>query len=96
MYKPAGNCLFANLPTPSASNLGNVYSMLDAFTTDDRFLASEPTEYPIGSNVVVVQVEDAYYFDVLAGFIDLSGYMEKTDMVALTSEEIDQIIASVA
>ena len=96
VYKPAGNCLFANLPTPSASNLGNVYSMLDAFTTDDRFLASEPTEYPIGSNVVVVQVEDAYYFDVLAGFIDLSGYMEKTDMVALTSEEIDQIIASVA
>lgn len=93
VYKPAGNTLFANLPQPSASNLGNVYSMMDAFTTDDRFVASEPTQYPIGTNVVVIQVEDAYYFDVLAGFVDLSGYMKKTDMVAITNEEIDEIVA---
>ena len=93
MYKPAGNTTFANLPTPSASNLGNVYSMNEAFTTDDRFLASEPTEYPIGTNVVVVQVDSAYYFDVLAGFVDLSGYMEVSDMVAITNQEIDEIVA---
>lgn len=98
VYKPAGNCLFANLPTPSASNLGNVYSMLDAFTTDDRFIASEPTQYPIGTNVAVVQVmvEDAptYLFDVLAGFVDLSGYMKTTDMVAITNSEIDEIVGA--
>lgn len=93
VYKPAGNTLFANLPTPSASNLGNVYSMMDAFTTDDRFVASEPTEYPIGTNVVVVQVEEAYYFDVLAGFIDLSDYLKDTDMVAIQNSEIDTIVA---
>lgn len=96
VYKPAGNCLFANLPQPSASNLGNVYSMMDAFTTDERFVASEPTQYPIGTNVAVVQVqveaETKYLFDVLAGFVDLSGYMQKTDMVAITNEEIDQIV----
>lgn len=96
VYKPAGNCLFANLPQPSASNLGNVYSMMDAFTTDDRFVASEPTQYPIGTNVAVVQVqveeETKYLFDVLAGFVDLSGYMQKTDMVAITNQEIDQIV----
>ena len=91
VYKPAGNTLFANLPTPSAANLGNVYSMMDAFTTDDRFVASEPTQYPIGTNVVVIQVEDAYYFDVLAGFVDLSGYWAKTDLVAITNQEIDEI-----
>lgn len=91
VYKPAGNCLFANLPTPSAANLGNVYSMMDAFTTDDRFVASEPTQYPIGTNVVVIQVESAYYFDVLAGFVDLSGYWKKTDLVAITNQEIDEI-----
>lgn len=91
VYKPAGNTTFANLPTPSASNLGNVYNMNEAFTTDDRFLASEPTEYPIGTNVVVVQVDSAYYFDVLAGFVDLSGYMEVSDMVAITNQEIDRI-----
>lgn len=93
VYKPAGNILFANLPTPSATNLGNVYSMMDAFTTDDRFIASEPTQYPIGTNVAVVQVEDAYYFDVLAGFVDLSGYLQTTDMVAITNLEIDTIVA---
>lgn len=93
VYKPAGNTTFANLPTPSASNLGNVYSMNEAFTTDDRFLASEPTQYPIGTNVVVVQVDHAYYFDVLAGFVDLSGYMKTTDMVAITNQEIDEIVA---
>lgn len=98
VYKPAGNCLFENLPQPSASNLGNVYSMMDAFTTDDRFIASEPTQYPIGTNVAVVQVmvEDAptYLFDVLAGFVDLSGYMKTTDMVAITNQEIDEIVAA--
>lgn len=93
VYKPAGNTTFANLPTPSVSNLGNVYSMNEAFTTDDRFLASEPTRYPIGTNVVVVQVDSAYYFDVLAGFVDLSGYMEVGDMVAITNQEIDEIVA---
>lgn len=93
VYKPAGNTLFANLPTPSASNLGNVYNMTDAFTTDSRFIDSEPTQYPIGTNVVVVQVESAYYFDVLAGFVDLSGYLEVSDMVAITNQEIDTIVA---
>lgn len=93
VYKPAGNTLFANLPTPSASNLGNVYNMTDAFTTDSRFIDSEPTQYPIGTNVVVVQVEDAYYFDVLAGFVDLSGYLEVSDMVAITNQEIDTVVA---
>ncbi len=95
VYKPAGNCLFANLPDPAENILGNVYSMMDSFTTDDRFIASEPTQYPIGTNVVVVEVLDAgvtkYYFDVLAGFVDLSGYMEISDMVAITNEEIDDI-----
>lgn len=91
VYKPAGNVLFANLPTPSAANLGNVYNMMDAFTTDERFVASEPTHYPIGTNVVVIQVENSYYFDVLAGFVDLSGYWAKTDLVAITNQEIDEI-----
>lgn len=91
VYKPAGNVLFANLPTPSAANLGNVYSMMDAFTTDERFVASEPTHYPIGTNVVVIQAESSYYFDVLAGFVDLSGYWEKTDLIAITNQEIDEI-----
>ena len=100
VYKPGGNMLFANLPEPSAANLGLVYSMNDAFTTDDRFIASQPTSYPIGTNVVCVQVTveetPTYLYDVLAGFVDLSGYLLKTDMVAITNEEIDQIVGDAA
>lgn len=98
VYKPGGALNFADLPEPSASNLGYVYSLNDAFTTDDRFLASEPVEYPIGTNVVVISllVEGLtqYKFDVLAGFVDLSEFMKKTDMVAITNQEIDAVVAT--
>lgn len=94
VYKPAGSTPFASLPTPSASNLGNVYNVTDAFTTDERFIDSEPTQYPIGTNVVVVQAEEEYRFDVLAGFIDLSDYLKDTDMVVIQNSEIDTIVAS--
>lgn len=93
VYKPAGAVYFSALPTPSASNLGNVYSLLDAFTTDDRFIASEPTPYPIGTNVVVIQVDSVYYFDILAGFVDLSDYLTTSDVIAITNQEIDEIVA---
>lgn len=97
VYKPGGSLNFADLPAPSEAILGLVYSMNDAFTTDDRFLASEPVQYPIGTNVVTIAVSDSgetkYLFDVLAGFVDLSDYAKKTDMVAITNQEIDEIVA---
>ena len=97
VYKPGGSLNFADLPEPSEAVLGLVYSMNDAFTTDDRFLASEPVQYPIGTNVVTIAVSDSgettYLFDVLAGFVDLSDYAKKTDMVAITNQEIDEIVA---
>lgn len=97
VYKPGGSMDFVNLPDPSEAILGLVYSMNDAFTTDDRFLASEPVQYPIGTNVVTIAVSDSgetkYLFDVLAGFVDLSDYAKKTDMVAITNQEIDEIVA---
>lgn len=94
VYKPGGSVNFSDLPDPSADNLGFVYSMNDAFITDDRFLASTPVPYPIGTDVVVVALPGdptTYKFDVLAGFVDLSSYMKKTDMVAITNGEIDEI-----
>lgn len=97
VYKPAGAVYFADLPAPSASNVGYVYSVNDAFTTDDRFLASEPVSYPIGTNVVVIAVDNdgatSYLFDVLSGFVDLSGYLKTTDMVAIENSEIDSMFA---
>ena len=83
VYKPAGSVAFASLPTPGADNLGNVYNVTNAFTTDARFTEGAGIEYPAGTNVAVVETSAdpaTYMFDVLSGFVDLSDY--------LTSEQI--------
>lgn len=79
VYKPAGSVAFEDLPTPAASLLGNVYNVTNAFTADAEFITSEQgTKYPAGTNVVVVEVEDAYYYDALTGIVDLSSYATQT------------------
>ena len=91
VYKPAGSIAFADLPkTPSATTLGNVYNVTDAFEADTRFVTGEQgTSYPAGSNVAVVQIEEAYYFDVLAGTVDLSDYSTTTQMNSAISTAVN-------
>lgn len=95
VYKPAGSCTFAELPaTLTSSILGYVYDVEDNFTTDTRFAEGAGHAYPAGTNVVVINTGDSttpiYKFDVLPGFIDLSGYQLKMQVttlpVASTSE----------
>ena len=90
VYKPAGSVAFASLPTLSASVLGNVYNVTDAFTTTSNFVEGAGNSYPAGTNVVVVDTgSSTYKFDVLAGFVDLSGYVPTTRKVnnkALSSD----------
>lgn len=74
VYKPGGSKAFASLPTPAAGNLGIVYNVTDAFTTTSAFVEGAGKAYPAGTNVVVVQVESAYKYDTLSGFVDLSPY----------------------
>ena len=76
VYKPVGSVTFAELPSQvTAEMLGNVYNVTDAFTSDTRFVTSEQSkQYPAGTNVAVVEVSDSYYYDALAGTVDLSGY----------------------
>lgn len=86
VYKPAGSVTFASLPTPGADNLGNVYNVTDEFTTDDRFVEGTGQEYPAGTNVAVVETSNdpaTYKFDVMSGFVDLSGYLT-TDAASTT------------
>lgn len=86
VYKPAGSVTFASLPTPGADNLGNVYNVTDGFTTDDRFVEGTGQEYPAGTNVAVVETSNdpaTYKFDVMSGFVDLSGYLT-TDAASTT------------
>ena len=91
---PKGTVAYANLPTPAKANLGYMYNVSDAFTTDARFVEGAGKKYAVGANVYVVAVTTGgsteYKFDVFMGFVDLSGYQTKADMpVAATNEDID-------
>ena len=72
VYKPQGSLAFADLPTPSAANLGYVWNISDSFTTDARFIEGAGKAYPAGTNVGVIQSGSAYYFDSLGGMFDTS------------------------
>lgn len=91
VYKASGSVAFASLPTPAAGVLGNVYNVTDAFTTSASFVEGAGKDYPAGTNVTIVKIGDAYKLDVLAGFVDLSGYVKATDIVAISNAELDSI-----
>lgn len=88
IYRPKGSIAFANLPTTGMS-VGDVYNITDAFTTTAAFEEGAGKSYPAGTNVVY---DSNNKWDVLSGIVDLSGYLKKTDLVELTTTEIDTIV----
>lgn len=86
-YKPGGSKTAAELTSALlvAANEGKVYNLTMALELTDEnkvlFAENEKSSFPAGTNVVVFNAGDAetpsYKFDVLAGFVDLSGYTEK-------------------
>lgn len=93
---PKGTVTYANLPTPAKANLGYMYNVSDAFTTDARFVDGASKKYNAGANVYVVAVTTGgsteYKFDVFMGFVDLSGYQNMPGTA--TNEDIDAMFAS--
>ncbi len=87
-YKAGGSVAFADLPELTEANLGLVVNVTDKFTTTADFLEGAGGEHPAGTNVVVVKSGEEYKYDVLAGFVDLSGYVKAEDMEEVTAEEI--------
>ena len=79
VYKPAGSITFANRPSLSFSIEGNVYNITDAFTTTSDFVEGAGKSYPAGTNIVCINTATSgsavYKWDVLAGMVDLSGYV---------------------
>lgn len=57
IYKPCGSIAFADLPTPSADTLGNIYNVTDEFTTTDSFVEGEGTKCSAGTNVGIILVQ---------------------------------------
>lgn len=91
-YKAAGSSAFADLPTPAESVLGYVYNVTDTFTTTASFIEGAGKTYPAGTNVAVIVSGGTYYYDVLPGFVDLSGYLLIASTI--TNTTIDTIVAS--
>ena len=57
-------------------------------TTTDSFMEGAGQKHPAGTNVAVVEAGEGYKYDVLAGFVDLSGYVKAEDVEEITAEEI--------
>lgn len=93
VYKPGGSASFGSLPELTAENLGKVVNVTDGFTTTENFVEGVGKAYPAGTNVVVADTGAAgespsYKYDVLAGFVDLSGYSTSEQVTAAISAAI--------
>ena len=93
VYTPKGSLAdISTLTTLAASGkVGDVYNISSEFTTTNVFIEGIGKKYPAGTNIVLVEVEDEKKWDVLAGSIDTSNFVLKTDLVAITETEIDDI-----
>lgn len=98
VYKPSGSILFENLPVLSEDVLGNVYDVIDAFTTTSDFIEGAGVDYPAHTNVSVNVTGTAqnpvYKFDTALGNIDLSGYQEKMQytVLPLPTDDLEGVI----
>lgn len=84
-YKAAGTVAsVASLGTLDAAHEGFVYNMSASFTTTSDFVEGSGTTYPAGTNVAIVNTgttsSPVYKYDVLAGFVDISGKADKSEM----------------
>lgn len=85
-----GSVEFSALPEPAKDKVGWVYDVSNTFNTDSRFIEGPGKNYPPGTNVVIVESTNGVYkFDVLPGYIDLSGYLQKTEIGTIDNSEID-------
>jgi len=94
-YRAGGSVAFASLPAADEAHLGMVYNITDAFTTTDAFLDGAGKTCPAGTNVVIAADGAGYKYDVLAGFVDLSGYVASGDLQEMTADEVTALWNSV-
>ena len=63
-YKASGSIYFADLPLLAENRIGNVYNIKDDFTTTADFLEGAGKDYPAGTNVAIVIVDEIAYTEV--------------------------------
>lgn len=93
VYTPKGSLtdISTLIALSNSGKVGDVYNISSEFTTTNVFIEGIGKTYPAGTNIVLVEVEDEKKWDVLAGSVDLSSYVQATELVAITETEIDDI-----
>ena len=85
MLRPSGSIDFASLPPLEEAYLNNIYNVTDAFVTTSDFVEGSGNAYLAGTNVSIINVgtaeEPVYKYNTIAGKIDTSIYVLKTDIV---------------
>lgn len=77
-YKAAGTVAAPDFTKLTTENEGNVYNVSAQFNTDStHFVEGVDKKYPAGTNIVIVADGEGYKYDVLSGFVDLAGYVQK-------------------
>ena len=90
VYKAQGSKTSSELTSSLLvnSNEGYVYNISDEITITDAnkslFVEGVNSSYPAGTNIVVVKVGNAYKFDAIAGFVDLTAYAKTADQKTIT------------
>ena len=73
-----------------------LFRSTEKFTTTADFVEGADSKHPAGTNVAVVKVGEDYKYDVLAGFVDLSGYIKTSEIETITSAEVTALLADSA
>ena len=94
-YRAAGSIAFEALPALAASEEGKVYNISNEFTTTENFVEGAGNKYPVGTNVVCIDVgTDEYKWDVLAGFVDTSALATKQELTEGLETKVDKVAGS--
>lgn len=94
-YRAAGSIAFEALPALAASEEGKVYNISNEFTTTANFVEGAGKKYPVGTNVVCIDVgTDEYKWDVLAGFVDTSALATKQELTEGLETKVDKVAGS--
>lgn len=84
---------FASLPALTSATVGNVYNVTNSFVTTADFAEGAGVSYGAGTNVAIVEISGVKKYDVLSGLVDLSGYMQSSDITEVTNTQIDALFA---
>lgn len=97
-YKPGGSVEASKFATaPAQTEEGKVYNASEKFSTNANFVDGLDKSYPAGTNVVVINDNGSYKYDVLAGFVDLSSYATTTAVsssIASAKEDLESKISA--